>query len=87
MHAAGKIIIGLLLILIGLFLFLDSPEVGLWESLTNVDWLGNFIVVLTGFIPIMLILLGLFVVWLEADELKMENEIEEEPEKPKKKKK
>jgi hypothetical protein len=86
MHAAVKIIIGLILILLGLGLFLDSPGIGFWESITNIDWIGSFMTVLFGVIPILLILLGLFVVWLEADELKMENEIEEEPEKPKKKK-
>lgn len=87
MHAAGKIIIGLILILIGLGLFVDSeyPLFGT-SSLTPVAWLTNFVIVLTGVIPICLILLGLFVVWLEADELKSSKEFEE-PEKPKGKKK
>ena len=86
MHAAGKIIIGLVLILLGLGLFVDSPGISFWSSITGYDWLGSFITVLGGIVPIFLILIGLFVVWLEADELKMSNEIEEEPkEKPKKK--
>ena len=88
MHAAAKILIGLILILIGLGLFVDSvyPLFGS-APLVPVDWLENFIVVLTGIIPIFLILIGLFVVWLEADELKSSAEFEEpEKEKPKKKK-
>ena len=88
MHAAVKIIIGLILILIGLGLFVDSvyPVLGPVPLIPTVDWLGNFIVVLTGIIPIFLILVGLFVVWLEADELKTSKEFEEpKEEKPKKK--
>ncbi len=88
MHAAAKIIIGLILVLIGLALFVDSvvPITGTTGTF-GIDWLGNFIIVLTGVIPIMLILVGLLVVWLEADELKMEKEFSEEEEKPKKKRK
>lgn len=84
MHPAGKVIGGLILIAIGLGLFV-LPEVQI------VNWLGNFITVLTGVIPIFLIIIGLFVVWLEADELKTQKELskpmEEEKEKPKKGKK
>jgi hypothetical protein len=86
MHAAAKVIIGLILILIGLGLFVDSvyPLFGA-EICPVCAWLDNFIIVLTGVIPICLILLGLFIVWLEADELKSSKEFEES-EKPKKKK-
>jgi protein-S-isoprenylcysteine O-methyltransferase Ste14 len=87
MHAAVKIIIGLVLVLIGLGLFVDSvyPLMGVRGTL-GIDWLGNFIVVLTGTIPIFLILIGLFVVWLEADELKTSKEFEEPVETEEKKK-
>ncbi len=88
MHAAVKIIIGLIFILIGLGLFVDSvyPLFGGSSLIPGVDWLANFIVVLTGVIPILLILLGLFIVWLEADELKTAKEFEEPvEEKPEKK--
>ena len=85
MHAAVKIIIGLILILAGLGLFVDSvyPISGV-EGTMGIDWLSNFIVVLTGVIPIFLILLGLFIVWLEADELKTAKEFEEPKEDVKK---
>jgi len=88
MHAAVKIIIGLILILIGLGLFVDSvyPLFGNASLVPGVDWLANFVIVLTGVIPIFLILLGLFIVWLEADELKTTKEFKEPvEEKPKKK--
>jgi hypothetical protein len=78
MHAAIKILLGLVFILIGLGLFVDSvyPISGT-EGTFGIDWLNNFIVVVTGVIPIFLILLGLFVVWLEADELKSSKDFEE----------
>ena len=87
MHAVVKIIIGLVLILIGLGLFVDSvyPISGVKGTL-GIDWLANFIIVVTGTIPIFLILLGLFIVWLEADELKTAKEFEEPKEEETKKK-
>ena len=80
MHAAGKILIGLIILAIGFCLFLDSPSLGVWQSVTGVNWWNNFIIVLTGVIPALLILIGVFVVWLEADELSAEKEMSEEEE-------
>lgn len=78
MHPIGKMIAGLILILVGLGLY-AMPQ------LQIVDWLGNFIILVTGSIPILLILIGLFVIWLEADELKVSKDFEkEEPEKEEK---
>jgi hypothetical protein len=87
MHAAVKVLLGLVLILIGLGLFVDSvyPIVGTDSWIPN-DWLYNFLIVLTGFIPPFLIIIGLFVVWLEIDEIKAEREIRAEEEKEKKEK-
>jgi hypothetical protein len=78
MHAAGKILIGLIILAIGFGFFLDSPSLGVWQSVTGVNWWNNFIIVLTGVIPALLILIGVFVVWLEADELSAEKEMSEE---------
>ena len=76
MHPAAKIVIGLILIIIGLGLFADSvyPIFGVLGTF-GIDWLNNFIIVLTGVIPIFLIVVGLFVVWLEVDELKARKEL------------
>jgi len=85
MHAAVKIILGFVFIAIGLGLFVDSiyPIVNQIPGIPAIDWLGNFIVVVTGVIPIFLILIGLFVVWLEIDELKAERELRSEEEREK----
>jgi protein-S-isoprenylcysteine O-methyltransferase Ste14 len=88
MNAAIKVLIGLVFVLVGLGLFVDSvyPIMGI-KGTFGIDWIANFIVVVTGVIPIMLILIGLFVVWLEADEIKMNKELKtEETAKTKKKK-
>lgn len=78
MHAAVKILIGIILLLIGLGLFVNSlPGYNMVPELRTF-WLDNFITVLTGVIPICLIILGLFIVWLEADELKTRKELEKE---------
>ena len=79
MHAAGKVLIGLILIAMGLGLFLDEirPILDL-----KINWLSNFIIVLTGVIPILLILIGLFVVWLEVDELKVQKELRKSEKQP-----
>lgn len=87
MHPAAKIIIGLIVIIIGLGLLVDSVipitgGLGTW----GINWFDNFITVLTGVIPIFLIILGLFVVWLEADELKTRKEITTQAKKPEEKK-
>ena len=81
MHPALKILLGFIFIAIGLGLFVDSI---MPNPVTGVQWVTNFIILLTGFIPPFLILIGLFVVWLEIDELKVQREIEEEEKKEKK---
>ncbi|MFH1978606.1 MAG: hypothetical protein ABIJ92_04745 [Candidatus Aenigmatarchaeota archaeon] len=82
MGIAAKIIAGFILIIIGLGLFVNSVS-PLFPELGNF-WVTNFIVVLTGVIPILLILIGLFIVWLEIDELKAQKELRQEEEKRKK---
>lgn len=78
MHPVGKIISGLILILAGLALYA-------MPALQVVNWLDNFIILVTGSIPILLIIIGLFVVWLEADELKVSKDLQEEESREKKK--
>lgn len=46
----------------------------------------DFLTVLNGAIPPLVFLLGVFIVWLEVDELKIERELKKEEEKVKKKK-
>lgn len=75
MNAAVKILAGLIVIAAGFGLFLDSPSVHMWKSMTGINWWNNFVIVLTGVIPPFLLLAGIFIVWLEADELGAEKEM------------
>jgi chromate transport protein ChrA len=74
MNAALKILIGLLFIVVGFGLFVDSVYGNQWTGV-RIAWWGNFVTVVTGVIPALLILMGLFIVWLEADEVKAEKEM------------
>ncbi len=78
MHAAIKVIVGFILIIIGLGFFVNSISP---IAPVGTFWIENFIIVLTGVIPIFLILVGLFVVWLEIDELKAQKELSQETKK------
>ncbi|MBL7206544.1 MAG: hypothetical protein ISS36_03020 [Candidatus Aenigmarchaeota archaeon] len=86
MHAAVKVLVGLILIIIGLGFFVDEVTgvISKYPGIPAIKWLTNFVVVLTGVIPVLLILIGLFVVWLELDELKTEKELKKEEESEKK---
>ena len=77
MHAAVKILIGLIIIAVGFGLFVDSVYGNQWTGI-KINWWNNFKIVVTGFIPPLLILIGLFIVWLEADELKAGKELKTE---------
>jgi len=91
MHAATKMVIGIILIVIGLWLLVPAGTPGLTAikpgNLAAFDWWNEFLTVLKGVIPPMIIIFGALIVWIESEELKtpVVPEIEEEP-KPKKKK-
>ena len=64
----GKVILGIILFIIGLWLILPvswtgCEYCGLWQEL----WL-----VIKGVVPIFLIFIGAILVWIESEELKME---------------
>ncbi len=92
MNSALKLLAGLVFIAVGLGLLIDSVipilgTVGTSIGGYTINWFDNLIIVLTGVIPAFLILLGLFVVWLEMDEMKAEKELKKEEEKAKKEEK
>jgi hypothetical protein len=70
----GKIILGAILVIIGLWAIIPVSwsGLGLWQEL----WL-----VIKGVVPAFLVFLGVILVWIEAEELKIERP------KPKRKKK
>ena len=86
MNTLIKLLVGVVLLVIplGMYAFelmngvsqgIDLPILGtvkLWESLVTL---------LVGSIPAIAMLIGLFIVWLELDELKIEKELKKEEEK------
>jgi hypothetical protein len=81
LHPVGKIFIGVLLLLGSAAYVCGGPGVsGRWA------W-ADFLVVLNGMIPPLVFLIGLFVVWLELDELRIERELAAEEKKARRKKK
>jgi hypothetical protein len=76
MHPIGKIIIGAMLI-IGSVYYVWNNTFGAWSDLKTV---------LNGMVPPFVFLIGLFIVWLELDELKIERELKAEERKAKRKK-
>lgn len=79
MNAGLKILVGLILLVIGLGFLANGV---LFEvSMLGTFWLKNFLILVSGVIPPFLILIGLFVVWLEIDEIKAEKELKVEEKK------
>lgn len=96
MHPLAKLLVGLVLLVIPLALYVydfmtPGPVLSVLVAgkTLNLRLLESLSVVLQGAIPPFVMLVGLFVVWLELDEWKIEKELkrEEEKEKPTKKKK
>lgn len=90
-------VIGLLLIIAGLYWILYGPA-ATSLSATIAPYLASvgvkssgawndFLVLLNGGLPPLVILIGIFIVWLEWDEWKIERELAAEEKKAKKKKK
>ena len=80
MHPAVGIVVGIVLVVVGLALFfVPQLQPQPWW------WVNQLVTVIAGMIPAFLILIGVFLVWLQADELKSK-EPEEEEEKPVQKK-
>jgi hypothetical protein len=84
MSAAMKLILGVILVLIGLWLLVPSAWISSVKpgsvSGVSVNWGDEFLIVLKGLIPPFLVLIGALVVWIESEEMKAPEvpEIEED---------
>ena len=54
---AGRIVLGIILLLLGLFLLRE--------------WLPDFLSLLKGSIPILLVFIGFVLIWIETEEMSM----------------
>ncbi len=69
MRGAAKALIGLIVLAVGVAMFAD--EWGFHAFPGTIKWWSSFLTVLAGAIPVVLILVGLFIVWLEWDQMKV----------------
>lgn len=72
MHPIGKIIIGAILVIGSVYYVAMNPL-----DLAPTAW-NAFKTVIHGIIPPFVFLVGLFIVWLELDELRIEKELKRE---------
>ena len=90
MHPLGKMLIGIILLIVPLGLYAYEYTTGIKTIYgIRVPLLSSLKTVLLGIIPPFLIIIGLFIIWLELDEWRIEKELkaEERREKRRKRKK
>ena len=75
MKAAGKLVIGAILVIAGIYWYIAGNIPGL--GISGAANLMALWTIFRGSIGVLVLLIGAFIVWLEADELKMEREMEE----------
>ncbi len=75
MHAAGKVLLGILLVIASAWWILQGAQMYLGGHLTTNRGIADLVTVLDGIVPVLVFLLGIFIVWLEMDELKINKEI------------
>ena len=74
MHAAAKMIIGILIAIAGIYWYVaDYFGVG-WKAIIGINAWEAFLTVFFGVFGIVLFLLGLLVAWIEYEDLKFEQE-------------
>ncbi len=66
--SSGKIIIGAVLVIIGLYLLIPIPGL---SYPNGISWF-DFLTVLKGVIPPLLVFVGAILIWVESEELKIE---------------
>ena len=67
MHPAVGFVVGIVLTLVGLALFF-APQ--LQPGGDQLFWVKALVTIVAGFVPLLLIVLGIFLAWLQIGELK-----------------
>ena len=88
MHPLVKLLIGIILLVVPLGLYVYEFMYGQQFSIFgyNIYLLKSLWTVLQGMIPPFLMVIGLFIIWLELDEWRIERELKLEEKKEKKRK-
>ena len=75
MQAEGKVLIGVILVVVSAWWILQGADQYLGNWTIHRRGVADLVTVLDGIIPILVFLLGIFIVWLELDEMRVEKEI------------
>jgi len=70
MHPAGKFILGLILVFGSIWWIVQGSQQYIQRS-----GYQDLITVINGAVPVLILILGIFIIWLELDELKIEREL------------
>lgn len=70
MQAAGKVLVGIILVVASAWWVIQGSRMYIGRS-----GFQDFVTVVNGAVPVLVFLLGLFIVWLEMDEMKVEKEL------------
>jgi hypothetical protein len=83
LHPAGKLLIGAILVIGSVWWILQGGRF----TVNNINHSAfqDFITVVNGALPSLVFLLGIFIVWLELDELRIEKELATEERRAKRK--
>ena len=86
MNAMAKLLIGVVLLVVPLGMYayelINGVGSGIQLPVLGTVYLwGSLITLIVGFLPGFVMLIGLFVVWLELDEMRIEKELKTEEEK------
>ncbi|MBS3052664.1 MAG: hypothetical protein J4428_04830 [Candidatus Aenigmarchaeota archaeon] len=87
MNPLVKVFIGLVLLVLPLALYVNEFMKQGMNAFNGTGLLGSLWLVIRGTVPPFVALIGLFIVWLELDEWRIEKELKAEEEKAKKKEK
>jgi hypothetical protein len=87
MGTISKILLGIILLVGSAWWILKAPYYPLTLlGISQGTNLADFIIVVNGAIPPLIFLIGLFIIWLEYDELKIQRELAREERKARRKK-
>ena len=75
MQAVVKVLIGIVLVVGSVWWIWQGADQYLKGITINHNGIADLVTVLDGAVPVLVFLLGIFIVWLEIDEIKIESEL------------
>lgn len=70
LHAAIKLLVGIILLALGIWLVIPSAWIPMIKPFPMFNWGSELVTVLKGVIPALLVLIGVLIIWIESEELK-----------------